>query len=50
MIVRILQDDNLKIMDNLKQMDNFEFEIKLRIEGCIMVNFNVYLLCIGKFM
>ena len=30
-------------------MDNFEFEIKFRIEG-IMVNFNVYLLCIGKLM
>ena len=33
MIIKRLQDDNLKIMHNLKLIDNFEFEIKLRIEG-----------------
>ena len=26
MIVKRLKDDNLKIMNNLKQMDNFEWE------------------------
>ena len=32
-IVIRFQDNNLKIMDHLKLMDHFEFEIILRIEG-----------------
>ena len=32
-IIKILQDDNLKIMDNSKLIDHIEFEIELRIEG-----------------
>ena len=33
MIVKRSQNDNWKIMDNLKLMDSFEFKIKLMIEG-----------------
>ena len=42
-----MQDDNLKIMDNLKLIDNLNLRLNWESKG-IMVNFNVYLLCVGK--